>query len=607
MTTVAPATKHCALRVRGLRVEVQSGAAIVDGVDLDVARGKILGLVGESGSGKTTTGLALLGHATPGARIAGGSVEVDGHDILGVDDAARRELRGKVVSYVPQDAARALNPALRIGAVDRRRRPPAPPGQRRRASPGLLDRCRAAGDAGVRAPPAPSALRRAAAAGHDRHGAVVQPAGDRARRADHRAGRHHPGARPGGGRLAARRARRAMVYVSHDLAVVSQLADEVAVMYAGTARRAGADPEVLARPRHPYTRGLVAVDPRPQPTRAADPHARIPPSASRTARAAARSRRAARSARPTARSPFPALVQLGGSRQVRCLHHGLTPSVRTRSAEASPAAIAPPGQPRCCRVRSLRASAPRTGRRRGRGVATSRCPSRRRVPRPGRRVGQRQDDDRALHRRPAQPGVGFDRALRRAYGRYGPPDARPSSVGGCSTCSRTRTSRSTRGAASPTSWRDPVSCCVGSADACRRDEVARAARAGPATGPHRRPPPAPAVRRRAAARRPRAGAGGRPRRPDLRRDHVSARRVGAGRRPRRPGHAAGRVGLGGAADHPRPRRRRRGRRPRRSAARAGVLCESGPVAQVISDPQADYTRRLIAAAPSLSRAGSART
>ena len=79
-----------------------------------IAAGEILGLVGESGSGKTTVGLAMLGHARRGVRIAGGQVRVEGEDILRRTASQLRELRGRIVSYVPQDPAAALNPALRI-------------------------------------------------------------------------------------------------------------------------------------------------------------------------------------------------------------------------------------------------------------------------------------------------------------------------------------------------------------------------------------------------------------------------------------------------------------------------------------------------------------
>ena len=103
--------------VGGLRVELAAnGHEIVDDIAFELAPGEIVGLVGESGSGKTTVALALLGHAKRGTRIAGGSVRVGETDVLGLRGEALRSARGKLVSYVPQDPASALNPSLRIGA-----------------------------------------------------------------------------------------------------------------------------------------------------------------------------------------------------------------------------------------------------------------------------------------------------------------------------------------------------------------------------------------------------------------------------------------------------------------------------------------------------------
>jgi peptide/nickel transport system ATP-binding protein len=101
------------LSVEDLRVELRSGDAIVEDVTLSVAPGQILGLVGESGSGKTTTALALLGYARPGVRTAHGEVVVAGERVGGRDEQAARRLRGRLVSYVPQDPGNALGPALR--------------------------------------------------------------------------------------------------------------------------------------------------------------------------------------------------------------------------------------------------------------------------------------------------------------------------------------------------------------------------------------------------------------------------------------------------------------------------------------------------------------
>ena len=105
-----------ALEIVDLRVEIDYGAHedIVDGISFHVAAGEVLGLVGESGSGKTTVGLAVLGHTRRGARVARGEVRIEGRDILLLPPLERQQLRGKLVSYVPQDPASSLNPALKI-------------------------------------------------------------------------------------------------------------------------------------------------------------------------------------------------------------------------------------------------------------------------------------------------------------------------------------------------------------------------------------------------------------------------------------------------------------------------------------------------------------
>jgi peptide/nickel transport system ATP-binding protein len=99
----------------GLRVESASGAVIVDNVDLDLARGEVLGLIGESGAGKSTIGLAALSFARPGCRITGGRILLQGIDLRGLDVEARRGIRGTRVAYVAQSAAAAFNPAMTLG------------------------------------------------------------------------------------------------------------------------------------------------------------------------------------------------------------------------------------------------------------------------------------------------------------------------------------------------------------------------------------------------------------------------------------------------------------------------------------------------------------
>jgi peptide/nickel transport system ATP-binding protein len=102
------------LRVEGLRVETRSGAVLVDGVDLELARGEVLGLIGESGAGKSTIGLAALTFARPGCRIAGGRIVVKGTDLRTLDARGRSRARGVQVAYVAQSAAAAFNPAMTL-------------------------------------------------------------------------------------------------------------------------------------------------------------------------------------------------------------------------------------------------------------------------------------------------------------------------------------------------------------------------------------------------------------------------------------------------------------------------------------------------------------
>ncbi|MCX4911678.1 ABC transporter ATP-binding protein [Streptomyces sp. NBC_00878] len=244
------------LEVSGLRIALTSGTPIVDGVDLTLGRGEILGIVGESGSGKTTTALALLGYAQRGAHIADGSVRVAGRQLLGLSRTERRDIRGKLISYVPQDAGQALNPSLRIADsvadVLRRHREPAPAAVRELL--GSVD-LPATTEFGRRLPhqlsggqqqrvtiatslacEPPVIVMDEPTTGLDV--LTQQSVLDEIKR------------------LRAERGA-SLVYVSHDLAVVSQIADRVAVMYAGRIVEQGPTATLMERPRHPYTRGLL--------------------------------------------------------------------------------------------------------------------------------------------------------------------------------------------------------------------------------------------------------------------------------------------------------------------------------------------------------------
>jgi peptide/nickel transport system ATP-binding protein len=103
------------LTIRGLRVEAPNGAVLVDGIDLDLKQGEVLGLIGESGAGKSTIGLAAMGWGRGGCRIAGGTVAIGGKALTGEGAAGRAKVRGARIAYVAQSAAAAFNPALSIG------------------------------------------------------------------------------------------------------------------------------------------------------------------------------------------------------------------------------------------------------------------------------------------------------------------------------------------------------------------------------------------------------------------------------------------------------------------------------------------------------------
>ena len=103
--------------VRGLKIEGRSDEQwlpIINGVDLDLARGKVLGLIGESGAGKSTLGLAAMGFTRDGCRITAGSVDFDGIDLINASMTMRRALLGKRIAYVAQSAAASFNPAHTI-------------------------------------------------------------------------------------------------------------------------------------------------------------------------------------------------------------------------------------------------------------------------------------------------------------------------------------------------------------------------------------------------------------------------------------------------------------------------------------------------------------
>jgi peptide/nickel transport system ATP-binding protein len=236
----------------------------VDGVSFDVRRGQIVGLVGESGSGKSVTGYSILGLIEPPGRIAGGRVTLEGENLLALPPDKMRRMRGARVAMVFQDPMMTLNPVLKIGtqmvaavrAHDRVSKAEA----RARARDAL-------GTVGI-----PSPEERLDAYPHQLSGGMRQ------RVAIATALLHRPaviiadepttaldvsiqGQILAEVRRLADETGTAFVWITHDLAVVSSLADEVCVMYAGRIVERGPAEAVIAAPRHPYTQGLLASVP----------------------------------------------------------------------------------------------------------------------------------------------------------------------------------------------------------------------------------------------------------------------------------------------------------------------------------------------------------
>ena len=255
--------------VERLHVKTASGLPIVEDVSFALAAGEGLGIVGESGSGKTTTLLAMLGYSQPGTTISDGDVRVGGVTMTPTKGRAQRKLRGKVVSYVPQNPAGSLNPSMRV-------------------SDAITDMIKAHHDDGAAVPPLADALERVGLSGStefQRRFPHQLSGGQQQRVCISIALVCEPPVivldEPATGLDVVTQARLldellrlrtevgvSMIYVTHDLAVVAGFADRIAVMYAGRIVEEGPTGEILRRPKHPYTRGLLnSIPDHARPTR----------------------------------------------------------------------------------------------------------------------------------------------------------------------------------------------------------------------------------------------------------------------------------------------------------------------------------------------------
>ena len=258
--------------VNELRIVAQAAGggetAIVKDVSFRIEPGEVLALIGESGSGKTTIGLSLMGYARRGCRIAGGTIRIGETDVLGLSEAERRALRGRRVSYIAQSAAASFNPSRTImdQVVETSR------------IHGLMPRAQAEKKAvalfrelalphpdtiGLRYPHQVSGgqLQRlmAAMALMSDPDLVIFDEPTTALDVTTQIEVLHAF------RRVVRERKTTAVYVTHDLAVVAQMADRIRVLRAGAARETGATSRIVTQPKDDYTRSLIAAaSPKPR-------------------------------------------------------------------------------------------------------------------------------------------------------------------------------------------------------------------------------------------------------------------------------------------------------------------------------------------------------
>jgi peptide/nickel transport system ATP-binding protein len=251
------------LRVEGLRTHFFTRAGVlkaVDGVDFSVAPGQVVGLVGESGSGKSVTGFSILGLVDPPGRIVGGRIGFQGEDLALAGEERLRALRGRRIAMVFQDPMMTLNPVLRI---DTQMVETLQAHERFTRGTALRRCCDALARVGI---PSPEA--RLTCYPHELSGGMRQ------RVAIAIAMLHRPALIIADepttaldvtiqGQILAqmqqlcREQGTSLIWITHNLAVVAGLADRICVMYAGRIVEQGATDDVLDRPLHPYTRGLI--------------------------------------------------------------------------------------------------------------------------------------------------------------------------------------------------------------------------------------------------------------------------------------------------------------------------------------------------------------
>ncbi|MBK8438816.1 MAG: ABC transporter ATP-binding protein [Rhodobacter sp.] len=263
------------LSVRDLRTYFHTFSGVVkavNGVSFDIGAGQVMGLVGESGGGKSVVGFSILGLIDPPGRIEGGQILLDGQDLVGAPEEALRRVRGRQISMVFQDPMTSLNPLHTVGRqMDEMLRlhtnldAPA----RKAACIEMLE------SVGIS-----RAAERLGAYPHQFSGgmrqrvviAIALLAGPRLIIADEPTTALDVTIQSQILKLMRRQiAERgaSMILITHDLAVVSEMADHITVLYCGKVVERGLTRDVIGAPAHPYTRGLIdsIPDPRHRQTR----------------------------------------------------------------------------------------------------------------------------------------------------------------------------------------------------------------------------------------------------------------------------------------------------------------------------------------------------
>ena len=255
------------LGVSGLRTHflTRDGAVrAVDGIDFEVGAGEVLGLVGESGSGKSVTGFSIIGLVDPPGRIVAGSIRFKGEELVGATESRLQDLRGDRIAMIFQDPMMTLNPVLRIDT----QMTEAVLAHRQIGKQAAWERARdALGSVGI-----PSPEERLRAYPHQLSGGMRQRVAiaiaflndpdliiadepTTALDVTIQAQIIHEA------QALCRRTGASLVWITHDLAVVAGLADRIAVMYAGRIVESGLTDDVIDRPLHPYTVGLLGSVP----------------------------------------------------------------------------------------------------------------------------------------------------------------------------------------------------------------------------------------------------------------------------------------------------------------------------------------------------------